>query len=204
MTWTVEDAIYAAEAKRDLANAMANVVRAIRTLDPAQGPLGRRNARQRVVKALKGVQAVVDRVYPAPARKAPKQVKRRTVLQRRKDLISQGYLIITGDVLAAMAEAKITVVRTPKHEFKSGALPDKALLNSSEIAIPHHGQNTNPYIRPAVWAPGWAVHYYTLGKRGSSLLQIRKNVPMIRAALAAIRLGSIAQAMNGDIRCPAI
>lgn len=183
--------------------AFSGLRQALRTLDPGQGPRGRRNARRRVVKTLKAIQAAVDNYYPAPTRKAPKAVKRRTVLERRKSLIAQGYVIVTGDALAAMAEAKISVVRTPKHVFK-GALPDKALLNSQEISIPHGQSNGNAYIRPAVWAPGWAVHYCTLGKRGSSLLQIRKSVGMIRAAQAAIRLGSLAQAMNGDIRCPGI
>lgn len=175
---------------------------ALRTLDPSQGPRGRRNARLRVSRTLKAIQAAVDTHYPAPARKAPKVIVRRTVLERRKLLIAQGYVIVTGDALAAMAEARIAVVRTPKHEF-TGPLPDVVMKHGpGEVMIPHN--RGNAYIRPAVWAPGWAVHYYTLGKRGSSLLQISKNVVMIRAAQAAIRLGSLAQAMNGDIRCPGI
>lgn len=181
--------------------AFSGLRQALRTLDPGQGPRGRRNARRRVVKTLKAIQAAVDNYYPAPNRKAPKAVKRRTVLERRKSLIAQGYVIVTGDALAAMAEAKISVVRTPKHVFM-GVLPDKA-FSGSEVVIITQGKGS-AYIRPAVWAPGWAVHYYTLGKRGSSLLQIRKSVGMIRAAQAAIRLGSLAQAMNGDIRCPGI
>lgn len=185
-----------------LGTALKHLWDALKTLNRTQGPRGRRNARRRVAQALKATQAMIDVWYPAPARKATKAIVRRTVLERRKSLIALGYVIVVGDALAAMAEAKISVVRTPKHVFR-GALPDKALMNSSEIAV-HYGTKDNAYILPAVWAPGWAVHYYTLGKRGSSLLQIRKNVGMIRAAQAAIRLGSLAQAMNGDIRCPGI
>lgn len=199
---TPNQEILVADFWRAVEVAVAGVRRTMRTLDPVQGPLGRRNARARVSKALKRLQDVVDEHFPAPPRKAPTNVKRRTVIQRRKHLIAQGYVIVTGDVLAAMAEAKITVVRTPRYEFL-GPLPDWAIKGAGqEMVIRHEGGN--PYIRSAVWAPGWAVHYFISGKRGSSLLQIRKNVPMIQAAAAAIRLGSIAQAKNGDIRCPAI
>jgi hypothetical protein len=150
-----------------------NLQRALRTLDPDQGPVARRNARHRVFAVLAGTRKAVDLAYPAPVRKA-KPRRTLTVQQRRRALIRDGYVIVTGLTLGVMAQAGVGIKGTPR------------------------GPTVNPYPA-ASWAPGWAVYWYQLGG-ATKVKQARRSTAMIKAAKAAILLDGLRQ--NSEVACP--
>lgn len=161
--------------------------KALKTLQPTQGPLARRNARTRVVDALRAVRQALDKEYPAPARKANPYRKVRTPLQRRKALIEEGFYMVKGHVLAKLAEAGVAVRTTPSHKDPSQASSGSYLGTG--------------YIPPATWAPGWACYWYEHGGQ-SKVYEAKKSLAMIKAAKAAIRLSGFKPSTE-DIQCPA-
>lgn len=153
--------------------------RAIKTLQEPQGPLARRNARTRVVDALRAVRQALDKEYPAPARKV---TTRRTLtpLQKRKELINEGFVLVRGLTLNKLAEAGVAI-RTTK-----------------QVTTQDHPGN---YPIPAgAWAPGWAAYWYEQGGV-SKVYEAKKSLTMIKAAKAAIRLGGFKPSTE-DIVCP--
>lgn len=153
--------------------------KAIKTLQEPQGALARRNARTRVVDALRSVRQAMDKEYPAPPRKVNPYRKVRTPLQRRKALIDEGYFIVKGFVLSKLAEAGVAVRTTPSHKVPG---------------------DSSQYIPPATWAPGWAAYWYEHGGQ-SKVLEAKKSLAMIKAAKAAIRLGGFHPSTE-EITCP--
>ncbi len=153
---------------------------ALKTLVEPQGPLARRNARTRVVDALRGVRQALDKEYPAPARK--RVVNRRgklTIKAKRKQLIDDGFVVAKGATLAKLAEVGVTVRYT-----KGGA--------SSAATGWYEG---------AAWVPGWAAYWLQYGGI-SKVAEARKSMKLIKAAKAAMRLGGFSP-MGTDIQCPA-
>lgn len=152
--------------------------RALRTLTPDQGPIARRNARARVRAALKALTHAVDTLFPAPPRKVVSR-KRRTFQEKRRDLIRAGWLVVATnsargkELLTWVAQNKLPVQSTPFGEINGQNYPAEA------------------------WVPGWVAHYYP---NATLAQQARKNVKMIQAADAAIRLGSLKE--KGYVLCP--
>lgn len=155
--------------------------KALKTLVHGQGPLARRNARTRVVDALRGVRQALDVAYPAPPRKVV-QRRVRTLGQKRKALINQGYVIVSGYTLSALATVPITMVQTPGGTADTISL--KAAQDKHGGAIPG-----SVYLHAATWAPGWAVHY--LGMSLGKVMEAKKNPAMIKAGKAAVRLAGL-------------
>ncbi len=126
------------------------LVRAIKTLDPDQGRIGRRNARRRVLKALADIRIEMDEAFPAilPTRKEPK--KRRPMdkgLRRQSiidDLIARGWeQATTGQLIGMIAELKLpakqvmtpaghVIVYTPRWVVAIG--PNKARLRFAKTS----------------------------------------------------------------------
>jgi len=148
--------------------------RALMTLKPEQGPVARRNARARVRNALKALTDDIDTRFPAPARKVGPR-KRRTLAEKRRDLIRAGYLLVNDRVPRGV-------------EFLGWVAAQKM-----PVATTTAGES----VASATWVPGWVAHYYP---NASVAQKARRTVSMITAADAAIRLGSLTE--KGFVLCP--
>lgn len=156
---------------------------ALRTLAEPQGGLARRNARRRVSKALAALRAAVELAYPAPAR-IRKVAKRRTLGQRRKALIADGWVVAREmTLLAYVAVNGLPVKLTP-----SGALNPLSVMSLMAQA--------------ETWIPGWLAHYYCTD-RPASVIKAHASKKLRDAGVAAVKLGSLADAVRkGVVACP--
>ena len=166
-----------------LADWLKQLQRATRTLDHTQGRIARRNARQRVKQATRGLLRALDNEYPLIklASDEHKHRARKTLVQRCRELVRDGWVIVQStELLGLAAELHLPVRRTP-----SGMVEDRG--------------KEKRWAR-ATWIPGWVAHY---APNKSQLLLARKNATMIQAANAAIRLGSLEGKLKaGEIVCP--
>ncbi len=156
---------------------------AIKTLQTNQGSLARRNARTRVVDALRNVRQALDKEYPAPPRRVVTRRSKLSVREKRKQLITDGFVIAKGTTLAKLAEAGVAVRYT-----KGGSRTTSGTGSS------------NSWFESAAWVPGWAAYYLQYGGI-SKVAEARRSMTLIKAARAAMRLSGFTP-MNGEISCP--
>lgn len=75
-----------------LSKALRKLQRAVRTLEPQQGRIARRNARKRVTQALRVVRAIMDADYaPVPAEAPPHRRVRRRNMSKAARLERAGW-----------------------------------------------------------------------------------------------------------------
>lgn len=183
----------------------ADLRRAIATLEHDQGRIARRNARRRVNNALAKLRRQLDEHFPALAKltkegtPAPRTRKVRSVMEQRKALIRDGWVVIRdskegGELLSLIAAMRLPMRRTKfTQEVVQGP-------SGSGSGYPKGGVQTSPTTKnfPAEnWTPGWVAHYYP---SRALLDQARHNTKMIQAANAAVRLGSLAD-KKGMVLC---
>lgn len=154
---------------------------AVNGLQMGQGRIARRNARHRVLNALAAVRKALDAEYPM-IKLPPKERKIRTLSQRRKELINDGWVVVRSDshegakLLSFVAAQKLPTRQTP-----GGSLDRK---------IVQGGVTKSVMTFPETWIPGWVAHYYATGSK-QTVTQARHTPQMIQAAKAAVRLGSL-------------
>lgn len=161
--------------------------KALATLTHQQGRIGRRNARTRVASALRRVADDVAAQFPAfeAPRKPPR--RRRTVMEIRRDLIKQGWVVVPD---ASLLMRVIVELRLPTRI----TLQPSNLVQVAPVMVP------TPAPPPQTWCPGWVAHYYP---NKTAIQAARKNSKLIVAAKAAVRLGSLQDHIKkGIIQCP--
>lgn len=161
--------------------------RALVTLDDGQGRIARRNARKRVAAALRSIHDQMDLAFPAIAAPKKQAKPRRTPEEIRRDLIADGWVVITNNspLFPVVAELR---------------LPTRITVAKVVSVQPVAPYQKIPKPSALTWIPGWVAHYYP---NKQALTQARKNSKMIVAAKAAIRLGSLQElVLKGAIQCP--
>jgi len=94
-----------------LDDAIKEVARAARTLAPEQGPIARRNARRRVIRALQGARKALDAAFPAPPRRPGKRRTKAEVFEQRFNLMAhEGYVSPSPAEVSACAATGIKIV----------------------------------------------------------------------------------------------
>jgi hypothetical protein len=161
---------------------------AISGLFQEQGRIARRNARHRVLNAMAALRKALDEEYPM-IKLPPKQRKVRTLAQRRRELINDGWVVVRTDMggdelLSFVAEQKLPIRVTP-----AGDLDRK---------ITQYGVLKPVKVAKETWVPGWVAHYYHTGNR-TMINQARHTPQMIQAAKAAVRLGSLSALIDNKV-----
>lgn len=89
------------------------LARAARTLDPEHGIVGRRNARARVLAALRVVRAELDAHYPAIRKKASPRKPAKSPQAIRERMHERGYFqTVAARLMSNPLLAKVSVGRT--------------------------------------------------------------------------------------------
>lgn len=142
---------------------LAELRRALRTLENDQGPRARRNAHARVAIALRNIRVGVGKGYPPPARKQVTHT-RRTPDRIARDLEKAGWEIVHSmEVLSQIAAAGIRIIR---------------MARVWPLCI--KGPHDEAARLIGIYAPGWAV---TIASQCPNKLKRAKASPKERKAI---------------------
>lgn len=107
----------------DLAEAIRDVERAARMLAPEQGRIARRNARRRMLAALKAARIAMDAAFPAVRPEGRKRRKARTPAQQLTDLLKDGWVEVSSGEVATVARCAKQGIRAKVLEISSTGKP---------------------------------------------------------------------------------
>lgn len=147
-------------------------------LTTSDRPIARRNARRRVLTALRKMREVVDESFPAIVKRAAPQA-RKTGEARVKALEKAGWSVVNANVAAAFGAAGVPLKRV--------AWKTERELASHSTYVPRKGwvykRRTEPEYHAVLLAPEWAV---AIGSnKPSELRAAKKSVALRKAALVA-------------------
>ena len=144
--------------------AIKELQRALKTLDPEHGIVGRRNSRKRVSAAMRTLQGIVDADYPAIRKKA-KPRRRLSHRDKCREAERKGFKEVSPAHATIYASAGVSVkfirTTTPRFDRAGKRLPATSVVAS--------------------YVPGWA---YAVGPHPRDLRKFGKNTQRKQAARA--------------------